>query len=349
MADIAFIVPVYKISYGMLRQCVDSIVDQTYRNIEIILVDDGSPDDGGKICDERAKLDPRVKVVHKPNGGLSSARNAGLAICTSPWVAFVDADDWVDLDFAESFLDRVKEQETRADFYIYNQYRNFETKEIAREPHYEDGVRFEKYGERERLQTDCLLGPTKANGKKPFIGHAWAKVFSRAFLEENGLTFIEVPYSEDLLFFFYTVERARVVEYVTKPVYHYRYVDDSMVNRYNPDADQEEKILLEKIFEFAERYGKRKKFIERLYLQVFKSMRRCVYKKYYHENYPTKGLRRFLECEKLFRQEPYRNVYRYVKFLELDKSNRITYILLRSKLYGLYMETRRLYRKICRR
>ena len=109
---ITVIVPVYKVE-AYLRRCVDSIVNQTYKNLEIILVDDGSPDNCGKICDALAKEDARIKVIHKENGGLSSARNAGLDVMNGEYVGFVDSDDWIDADMYEqlySLLEKSKAQ-----------------------------------------------------------------------------------------------------------------------------------------------------------------------------------------------------------------------------------------------
>ena len=91
---ISIIVPIYKVE-PYLKRCVDSIQNQTYRNLEIILVDDGSPDNCGKICDESAIVDSRIKVIHKPNGGLSDARNAGLDIASGDFIGFVDSDDFI--------------------------------------------------------------------------------------------------------------------------------------------------------------------------------------------------------------------------------------------------------------
>lgn len=91
---ISIIIPIYKVEL-YLRKCVDSVLAQTYTNLEIILVDDGSPDDCGKICNEYAEKDKRVVVIYKKNGGLSDARNAGLDIMKGEYVAFVDSDDWV--------------------------------------------------------------------------------------------------------------------------------------------------------------------------------------------------------------------------------------------------------------
>lgn len=103
---VSVIVPVYKVE-KYLRKCVDSITHQTYRNLEIILVDDGSPDNCGKLCDELAKADERIKVIHKKNGGLSDARNVGLDISTGDLIGFVDSDDYIDKDFYEILVGNI--------------------------------------------------------------------------------------------------------------------------------------------------------------------------------------------------------------------------------------------------
>lgn len=98
---ISVIVPIYKVE-KYLTQCVDSILAQTHKDLEIILVDDGSPDGCGAMCDEYAKRDSRVRVIHKENGGLSDARNAGLAVCTGDYIGFVDSDDYIAPDMYET-------------------------------------------------------------------------------------------------------------------------------------------------------------------------------------------------------------------------------------------------------
>lgn len=97
---ISIIVPVYNVS-AYLHRCVDSILAQTYNNLEIILVNDGSTDNSGIICDNYALIDPRIKVIHKENGGLSSARNAGVEIAKGKYLGFVDSDDWIMPDMYE--------------------------------------------------------------------------------------------------------------------------------------------------------------------------------------------------------------------------------------------------------
>lgn len=101
---VSVIVPIYKVE-KYLRQCVDSIIAQTYKNLEIILVDDGSPDQCPCICDEYATVDSRIKVIHKANGGLSDARNAGTSLATGEYIAYIDSDDWIRKDYIEKLVE----------------------------------------------------------------------------------------------------------------------------------------------------------------------------------------------------------------------------------------------------
>lgn len=98
---ISIIVPIYNVEL-YLEKCIESIINQTYKNLEIILVDDGSTDSCGKICDEYAKKDNRIKVIHKINGGLSDARNKGMEIAKGKYIGFVDGDDYVASDMYET-------------------------------------------------------------------------------------------------------------------------------------------------------------------------------------------------------------------------------------------------------
>ena len=104
---VSVIVPIYKVE-PYLRRAVDSILHQTYHNLEIILVDDGSPDQCGKICDDYAKEDNRISVIHKENGGLSDARNAGLDAAGGEYIVFVDSDDFIAEDYIETLMQCLK-------------------------------------------------------------------------------------------------------------------------------------------------------------------------------------------------------------------------------------------------
>jgi len=105
---ISVVIPIYNVE-PYLARCLDSVVNQTYRNLEIILIDDGSTDAGGFICDSYMDKDSRIKVIHKANGGLSSARNAGINIAGGDYITFIDSDDWVDLRYFEILLSKALE------------------------------------------------------------------------------------------------------------------------------------------------------------------------------------------------------------------------------------------------
>ena len=104
---VSIIVPIYMVEKYLVR-CIESIISQTYSNLEIILVDDGSLDDCPQICDEYAKKDNRIKAIHKKNGGLSSARNAGMEVVTGNYILFVDSDDYIKEDMYEILLNLIK-------------------------------------------------------------------------------------------------------------------------------------------------------------------------------------------------------------------------------------------------
>lgn len=108
---ISIIVPIYKVK-EYLDECINSIIKQTYSNIELILVDDGSPDECPKMCDEWAMKDDRIKVIHKKNGGLSSARNAGLDMAQGEYISFVDSDDFICQNALLDLYDRIKNDES---------------------------------------------------------------------------------------------------------------------------------------------------------------------------------------------------------------------------------------------
>ncbi|AMQ07887.1 glycosyltransferase family 2 protein [Sporosarcina psychrophila] len=108
---VSIIVPIYKVE-KYLHRCVESILNQTYKNLEIVLVNDGSPDGCGEICDEYAKLDERVKVIHKNNGGLSDARNAGIEIAKGEYITFIDSDDWIHVGYIEKLYKLLKKTDS---------------------------------------------------------------------------------------------------------------------------------------------------------------------------------------------------------------------------------------------
>ena len=124
---VSIIIPIYKVE-KFLKQGLDSVIAQTYKNLEIILIDDGSPDNCGKICDEYAEKDSRIRVIHKENGGVSSARNAGIEVSTGEWIYFMDPDDYIELEMIEEMLSFAKKTQTDMCFCDFDKFRGNQIK-----------------------------------------------------------------------------------------------------------------------------------------------------------------------------------------------------------------------------
>lgn len=192
---ISVVVPVYNVE-KYIHRCVDSLINQTLTDIEIILVDDGSPDNCSVICNRLAEQDSRIKVVHKQNGGLSSARNAGMKIATGDYIGFVDSDDDVEPDMYEKMF-RVAEQHN-VDF-IMADYLRFPSNG---EPYLKTLNIDGGYYNREKIIKDIF--PQLIMGENIDYGpllSVWHCLYNRQFLEDNSLVFDEeVRWSEDNIF-----------------------------------------------------------------------------------------------------------------------------------------------------
>ena len=126
---VSIIIPVYNVE-KYLAECIESVLKQTYQNIEILLIDDGSPDNSGKICDEYEEKDSRVRVIHKENGGVSSARNVGLEQANGEYITFIDSDDFVSESYIEELYIALENGNSDLAFCKYNHYNGLEFQDV---------------------------------------------------------------------------------------------------------------------------------------------------------------------------------------------------------------------------
>ena len=208
---ISVIIPVYKVE-SYLSKCLDSVLNQTHKNLEIILVDDGSPDHCGEICDNYAARDNRIQVIHKSNGGVSSARNAGLAVATGEWIGWVDSDDWIEPDMYEYLLKGVLEN--KADIAVCSRYEEFP-----------DQQKFKGWKQKELLDTEKALELLLRN--QAMQNYLWDKLWRRELF--NGLTFPEGKTFEDVMIMHHLFARAHRVVCLPLAKYHYLQHPDSIV------------------------------------------------------------------------------------------------------------------------
>ena len=205
MAMISVIVPVYKVE-PYLDRCVKSVVDQTFSDLEIILVDDGSPDNCPAMCDAWAARDSRVRVIHKPNGGLSDARNAGMAAATGEYISFVDSDDWIAAEMLERLIQALERDQS-------------DIAACAVEMVWEDGTPSELL----TVQTNCILDRHEA--QKALLEESllkqpvWYKLYRSQIV--SGTPFEVGKFHEDVFWSYQAVGNAEKVSIIDYIGYYY--------------------------------------------------------------------------------------------------------------------------------
>lgn len=196
---LSIIVPVYNVE-EFLPRCLDSIVAQTFVDFECILVDDGSPDESGKICDDFALRDSRFCVIHQENAGVGSARNAGLAVARGGWITFVDPDDWIEPDLYKNAFSAVAEKD--ADFVYWN------------------CISFGDGQNEEILPINA--GDIVVEKLYYLHGVVWRAIYKKTLLSENGISFAEnIPFSEDMPFVYKSLAVAKKPYCIGICGYHY--------------------------------------------------------------------------------------------------------------------------------
>lgn len=233
---VSVIVPVYKVE-DYIRECIDSILAQTYTDFELILVDDGSPDDCGRICDDYAKGDNRIKVVHKVNGGISSARNAGLEVAKGEWIMHVDGDDWIEPDMIESLIEAA--QITGADMVIGD---------------------FVKYGPSAGYNKLPTWSSDKKKSMTNYIAYVmttiWGSIAKRSLYADHSLKSPDgISYCEDFHLIVRLCHFANKIVNVHRPFYHYRYRPTSIMSNMNGKTEADEQWVYQDTIRFFKEQG----------------------------------------------------------------------------------------------
>ena len=212
-ALISLIIPVYKVE-KYLEKCIQSVINQTYENLQIILVDDGSPDNCGKICDEYAKKDHRIEVIHKSNGGLSDARNKGLEIAKGEYIGFVDSDDTVEKDFFELLYDLICQYDADISMVAY--------REI------EMGEKIAKLKDKSLIVMNQKQAVKELLFDRKIQNYVWNKLYKRKLFQ--GVYFpIGVIY-EDISVMYDLIRKIEKLVYLPESKYNYYIRKDSIVN-----------------------------------------------------------------------------------------------------------------------
>jgi len=247
---VSIIIPVYNVQEQYLRYCIDSCVRQSLNNIEIILVDDGSTNNGGTICDEYAQSGIQVTVIHQVNGGVGNARNTALHYIHGKWVMFLDADDWLESDAVEKLIDRVFQ--TDVDILCFNHFYNSEFREWKRES-FIPSTLSRKDENIVWLIIDMLYPyyDYKRNGVSVgAIRGVWGKLYKSAVLLDNNIRFNEkLKIAEDALFNYEVFKRCNHIQFYNDYLIHHRVHRGSVMQKYNPEIIKINEDIMTEFFE----------------------------------------------------------------------------------------------------
>lgn len=330
--SVSIVIPVYNVE-AYLRRCVDSALNQTLQDVEIILVNDGSPDNCPAICDEYAKSDSRVKVIHKKNGGLASARNAGMELVEGKYLFFLDSDDWLEADGMEMLYNTAEQYQV--DFVKYRAIRTGWPGMEENAPCMVEPVRELTEGlyDKKRIVNEIyprLLATSKLT-MGPVVG-AWGALYRVDFMRKNQLRFYEeVKFSEDLIFSANVVKAAESFYFIDTPgVYHYFFNPNSISKSFREGRWESCKSLIsfcEKDFRNEEAYD----FSEELeYLRWFCIMlglNERIHLKTYEE--------RMQYCKKLLGDSVVRNTTLKLNKFSVSWKQKCLMVMIKLNLYRI--------------
>ena len=289
---ITIVVPVYKVPYNLLHKCLNSIAAQTSKNFEAILIDDGSPDECGAICDEYAKKYSFMRVIHQENGGLSVVRNNGIDSAKGDWVCFVDGDDWIEPNtvvFAEQYVKDCGD----GDVLIWDEYYDIEgtVKKNCFLGEEVEGTRCFEGEDCEKLIERIL--PPKVTKPSPLaivdIGTANARAYRKAFLQENNVyNQPGLKRTQDNVFNLWAFQKANKVYYRCVRLYHYVYSAEAATRKYTPDIAETMYFLYECMNDFVCKTHNTEDYQQRLYLRFIRVLSRCFELNYASPKNPAK-------------------------------------------------------------
>ena len=312
---VSVIVPVYNVE-KYLNKCIDSIISQTYKNLEIILVDDGSPDNSGAICDEYAKKDTRIRVIHKENGGVSSARNVGIEISNGNWISFIDSDDWIEEDYFEIMLNEAKKENADIVFCGYNRIWKNKVETING---FEDNKSFNS---KEYL----INALTPQTG----IGFCHMKIIKRNSIGQIRFN-NELVVGEDALF---NVEISKNIEkafFCKKALYNYRNNESSVVKRFDSNYAKKYLLSMETNKKYIFENYEEKEIIQAYYNFVAFHVMLVAVNYCYHPNNEIKNNKKLLKeiCE----IKEYKEGINKSNYEGISLTRKITLFTLKHKLY----------------
>ena len=329
MPKISVIVPIYNVQ-DFLSRCIESLRNQTLQDIEIILVDDQSPDNCPKMCDNYAELDSRIKVIHKRNGGLGYARNTGLDVATGEYIAFVDSDDYVDLDMFEAMYnaaERYNADLVRVD--NYKEYIDGTIINLKYVPPMREGIYNRNELRKELLYTQLGMNPSD-DGLKYVSCSVWRNLYKKEIIDYLNLRFVSERdlISEDIPFNMEYMMKCNCAVVINRKYYHYIVNDKSLTQTYRSDRFNRELILYHELIKRAEILGIYEECDIRLQRHLLSRARMCIKSELFGN--PNK-LKSFVAVKRILSMPEMKEIFSTYQYKILPFKYRMVYLLMKRK------------------
>lgn len=329
---ISVIVPVYNVEQ-YVGECIESILNQSFYDIELILINDGSKDNSGFICDEYAKKDNRIKVIHKKNEGVSIARNIGIKNASGKYIAFVDSDDLVDKEIYTTMLQAIEESGSDLVMCRYEKVYSDRNNELAIEP-LREGL-YDKEQIFNNLILD-MIGNDPLDMSKPLImGSTCRCLYKKDIIDKYKIEFPVIKIAEDMLFHLYYLMSCKKVYVVNKALYYYRYNELSATNNYINNLWEILMNQLELVEDGLNKFNLlNSKSKERLEINTFYFISWCFTNECNPRN-PKKYREIIKEMKKISKHNKFKKVFTWKNIMKASFKERCLFTCIKLKLYIL--------------
>ena len=344
MKKISVIAPIYNVEQ-YIPEFLQSIRDQKMKDIEIVLVDDGSTDNSLRIAREYSETDERVIILHKENGGVSSARNAGIEIATGEYLYIVDSDDWLEKDALENLWNEASINKSDIIYgmhYLHAGDRKTTRKSFPNAFFTTDRNTINEIQcalmNNNDIKCDCREFKT-ING---LGGAPWKGMVKRSVITEHGIRYNEnlKKLGEDILFWQEVYEHVRSVSYIEKPIYHYRRAENSLSHGYKQDLLEIYKKVFTEEEKFLKDYKKTTEHWNAYYFRVLLYIRQSIGFYFKNKNNKSDESARYRLFVDTLESDPYRSAIKNVPLSKLiSYKSRARIFLLKAGMYALYWLT----------
>lgn len=324
-----------------IKESIESLINQTYKDIEIILVNDGSVDKSLYICKEYALKDNRIKNYTIANSGVSTARNIGLEKVTGQYIMFVDGDDWIEKNMVEFTLNELKK--TKSDILISSYFQNLRKIEKKVPLISNEDKAFNNSGEKKELYMKSIYArytekDTEEAGLVS-VGTVMCKLYKSDIIQSNNIKFDpKLIRSEDVVFALEAFKHAKKIQYINKSMYHYRMGVDSACapKNYIINADEKYGLLLERLNEFQSLFTNKEDFYNVYYARTIQALLWHIKHKYFHKGHTENILKMRKQVVDIIKKEPFKTALIEVDEKLLPKQEKIMVKLFKRRLILFY-------------